>query len=156
MAADGDDVALLGGGVTPALPYKCERIDDWPNARGPLAAALAAHLRRPSDAWILLACDHPWLDAASLRWLMSQRCDEYDAVIPVQEDGVACPTFALYEAEALRRLLRRAEAGDARGLAALLEDERTHRVRPPVEFIRAWRNVNTPEQYVSAIAESQS
>jgi molybdopterin-guanine dinucleotide biosynthesis protein A len=49
------------------------RIVDSAGVEGPLAGILSAQAREPDAAWLVVACDLPWLDEATLRHLLTAR-----------------------------------------------------------------------------------
>ncbi len=147
----GGRVLGLGGEVSP-LPTAAEmgrqgagyeRLPDAEGFAGPAAGLVAAHRWAPEAAWIVAACDHPWLRAEHIAWLEGQRGPGRWAVIPRQSDGHACPTLALYEPQALEALARMGE--EARAMA-LVEMAGTEVVEIPVELADGWKNVNTQDE----------
>ena len=104
----------LGSGVLPDELLTLVRVPDSPGYSGPAAGLIAAHRWAPQAAWIVAACDHPWLRAEHIEWLAGQRRPGRRAVIPRQGDGHPCPTLALYEPQALEELERRAQTDNAR------------------------------------------
>jgi molybdenum cofactor guanylyltransferase len=99
-------VVVLGGGAVPPLLQDAPRLIDAPDLVGPVAGLLAAHRWNPRAAWILAACDYPWLDQSDVEWLLDYRRPGTWAVIPVQPDGYPCSTFALFEPQSLEVLER--------------------------------------------------
>jgi molybdopterin-guanine dinucleotide biosynthesis protein A len=150
LAANPESAAIvaLGAGELPRSLENLPRLTDCAGFEGPCAGLVAAHRWAPEAAWIVAACDHPWLRPATIDWLSSQRRPGTWAVIPRQQDGHPCPTLALYEPqslEALERIAREHPGRDAR-LAILLDHSRTLIVSPPAEHASAWRSVNTPDE----------
>ena len=141
-------VVLLGAGPFPEGPKAWLRLPDPPEFGGPGAGLIAAHRWAPEAAWIVAACDHPWLRAEHIEWLAAQRQPGRWAVVPRQRDGHPCPTLALYEPQALEAVERRARADRVRRAdpSAVLDLPRTAVVEPPAELADGWTNVNTPEQ----------
>lgn len=75
-----------------------ERIVDERSDIGPLAGILAAQARHPDVAWWVLACDLPFLDAASLAHLLAHRDPARLATaVRSSHDGLPEPLCALYE-----------------------------------------------------------
>lgn len=150
LATGGNDarVVVLGPGVLPEALKTRVQLPDSPGFAGPGAGLIAAHRWAPEAAWIVAACDHPWLRSRHIEWLAAQRQPGRWAVIPAQPDGHPCPTLAMYEPQALEFLERRARADGANGArpAVLLDLPRTLVVRPPAELADGWKNVNTPEE----------
>ena len=140
--------AVLGSAASPEALEHLTRLPDPPGFAGPGAGLIAAHRWAPEAAWIVAACDHPWLRAEHVEWLAAQRQPGQWALIPTQKDGHPCPTLALYEPQALEFLERRVRADsdhNARPLA-LLEVPRTRLLEPPAQLADGWKNVNTPEE----------
>lgn len=148
LSAELGEARTLALGVGP-LPAAMPQLPDPPGIAGPAAALVAAHRWAPDAAWIVAACDHPWLRAEHIAWLASQRRPGCWAVIPRQSDGHCCPTLALYEPQALEALERRASEDSNPRPLALLEMPETHVVEPPPELADGWRNVNTPDEMLA-------
>jgi molybdopterin-guanine dinucleotide biosynthesis protein MobB len=148
-AGPGDSqTVVLGSGVLPEALGAVVRLPDSPGFAGPGAGLIAAHRWAPEAAWIVAACDHPWLRSEHIEWLRAQRYPGRWAVIPRQCDRHPCPTLALYEPQALAALERRAqeEMDHHASPAALLDLPHTLVLEPPAELADGWRNVNTPEE----------
>lgn len=145
-------VVALGAGTLPESPDRFVRLPDAPGFVGPCAGLIAAHRWDPGAAWIVAACDHPWLRTEDIHWLASLRRPGTWAVIPRQEDGHPCPTLALYEPQGLAALERHAMEDPQRmgRMAALIDHPRTLLIDPPRERARAWRNLNTPDEFKAA------
>jgi len=141
-------IVVLGAGLLPESLKTLGQLPDAPNFAGPGAALIAAHRWAPGAAWIVAACDHPWLAPEHIAWLAAQRQPGRWAVIPKQSDGHPCPTLALYEPQALEYIARQAQSGGSRDAraAVLLDLPRTAIVMPPAEFAKGWDNVNTRQE----------
>jgi len=115
---------------------------------GGIHAALAAH---PDKAWLILACDLPFLDAATLDHLIAQRSETHIATAyRSSHDGLPEPLCAIFEPASRVVIEHWLEQGQhcprtllARSNALLLE---------PISA-SALDNVNTPEQYAAAVAQ---
>jgi len=143
-------LAILGAGQVPGTLQEVPRLADPPELAGPLAGLLAAHRWERRAAWILAACDHPWLSESDVKLLLERRNPGTWTVMLRQPDGRPYPTFALFEPQSLEVLER----------AILLR--RTDDVRigqltghPKTIIVpRATRglfNVNTPAEFKLAI-----
>ena len=122
-------------------------------ALGGLHAALAA-CQAPWAA--VVACDLPFVTEALFLRLASLR-EDYDAVVPVQDDKRVQPLCALYRADACLLQIERLIATGERRPRALLPQVRTHRVAfeelSDLEGANLFfRNINTPEDYRAAQA----
>lgn len=112
---------------------------------GGIHAALHAHQQA---AWLVLACDLPFLDAATLQQLIAERDPRRVAsAFRSSHDGKPEPLCAIYEPESRTQIDARIAAGNlcprdflATADAALL------RLRDP----RALDNINTGEEYRDA------
>ncbi len=145
---DPRNVVVLGPGVLPEALKTLLQLPDSPGFGGPGAGLIAAHRWAPEAAWIVAACDHPWLRPRHIEWLASQRQPGRWAVIPAQSDGHPYPMLALYEPQALELLERQAQADQEHNAraAVLLDSPRTLVLTPPAELADGWKNVNTPEE----------
>jgi molybdopterin-guanine dinucleotide biosynthesis protein A/molybdopterin converting factor small subunit len=117
---------------------------------GPLAGLLAAQAQHPEAAWLVLACDLPLLDEATLAHLLCARDPARTATAyRSSHDGLPEPLCAIYEPRSREPLAAYVAAGKqcARkfllGADTLLLDEPNP---------RALDNINTPEEYGSAMA----
>lgn len=127
-------------------------------ALGGLHAALAACRAEWAAA---VACDLPFVTGELLARLASLRSDATDAVVPVQEDGRVQPLCALYRARVcLRQVEGMIGAGElrprvlfARVRARLVAFEE---LRDLAGSARFFLNVNTPEDYASALDEGEA
>jgi len=110
--------------------------------QGPAAGILAAHACDPGAAWLVVACDLPLLDRATLARLIQARAPEYDAVAyrdPASDEPE--PLCAVWEPAACRALRQSVEQGHAGPRWTLLRI-RTHWLRPDAGG--ALTNANTP------------
>lgn len=144
----GHRAVALGSGVLPESLAAVARLADSPGFAGPGAGLIAAHRWAPEAAWIVAACDHPWLRSEHIQWLAAQRQPGRWAVIPRQRDGHPCPTLALYEPQALEAMERQARADPEHNArpSLLFESPRTLVLQPPDDLADGWKNVNTPEE----------
>jgi len=110
---------------------------------GPLAGILSAHRQVPQVAWLVVACDMPWLDRPTLEELLRQRDPARAATAYASaEDGLPEPLCAVYEPATLARFTRQVEAGAGPGARELLLGVDTRLVPPPDG--RSLFNMNTP------------
>jgi molybdopterin-guanine dinucleotide biosynthesis protein A len=133
-------------------PTRAQRpmIVDSVGGEGPIAgirSALAAH---PKAAWLVLACDLPYLSDAALDYLLRRRdAAAFATAYTSAHDGLPEPLCAIWEPSAAEALADYQAGGGhcprkflIRHGARLLEPQDT----------RALENVNTPEEYRQAIA----
>lgn len=138
----GTGILALGAGELPS-GLRLAQLPDSPGLGGPAAGLISSHRWAPEAAWIVAACDHPWLRAEHVAWLAGQRQPGRWAVIPQQGDGHPCPTLALYEPQALELLERKSWLERNVRPAILLDSPHTLSPKIPAEFAEGWMNVNT-------------
>jgi molybdenum cofactor guanylyltransferase len=113
---------------------------------GPLTGIIAAMSLRPDADWLVLACDLPRLDTATLSHLISSKQpDELFLSYRSEFDGLPEPLCALYAPSALP-LLGAMEFRCPRKLLIRHECRLLEPVTP-----RALDNANTPDDWQSAI-----
>lgn len=126
-----------------------EQIEDTREDLGPIAGIIAAQERFPESAWLVLACDLPLLDAATLGFLVRARASgRLATAFRSSHDGLPEPLCAVYEPASRAAL----DAYVARGRNCprkfLLEGD-VHLIDEPNP--RALDNANTPEEYAVAM-----
>jgi len=115
---------------------------------GPITGMVAGMRLMPDADWLVLACDLPRLDLATLSHLVSsQRTGEAFLAYRSEADGLPEPLCALYAAGSLP-LLERALADDFRCPRKLLIRHECRLLEPVTA--RALDNANTPEDWESA------
>ena len=132
--------ALIGSGQVPEHLQGLHRIDDAPDAEGPLAGVLGALRSNPNAAWLIVACDQPWISQEAITWLVKQRQSDKVAVMP-RDPSRPQPFPGIYEPD-LADLM---EVAKPRAISALAD---WPQVRSPMidsEIAAAWTSVNTPE-----------
>jgi molybdopterin-guanine dinucleotide biosynthesis protein A len=76
------------------LPHIVDRVTD----KGPIAGIMAAQARKPAVAWLVLACDLPFIDEATLRHLVASRDPARVATAyRSTHDGLPEPLCAIFE-----------------------------------------------------------
>jgi molybdopterin-guanine dinucleotide biosynthesis protein A len=119
------------------------RIFDSVGVPGPAAGILSAHEAHSDAAWLVLACDFPFVDEGEIRRLVNNRNPRRAATAYFHDrDGVLEPLFAVWEPIALERLKIRASAGDFSPRRAL-ESLECELISPRLQ--KTLINVNTPD-----------
>ena len=120
-------------------------------ALGGVHAALSAC----SATWALVvACDFPFV-TDELFYCLARARGDFEAVAPIQADGIPQPLCSLYRVEPCRRLAEQLIKSGERKPIALLQSVRTRWVLF-TELSRLTRsecffdNINTPEDYARA------
>ncbi len=117
---------------------------------GPIAGIVAAQQQHPEAAWLVLACDLPYLDAATLDELIAGRDPARLATaFRSTTDGLPEPLCAIYEPASREPILDYIAAGAACPRKFLL----SHDVRLlDAANARALGNANTPQDHAAAHA----
>ena len=117
---------------------------------GPIAGIMAAQARYPDAAWLVLACDLPFLDSATLEHLLRARRPGSPATaFRSSHDGLPEPLCAIYEPSS-REAIGAHVAGGKQCPRKFLINANAHLIDEPNP--RALDNINTPEEYGSAMA----
>jgi molybdopterin-guanine dinucleotide biosynthesis protein A len=121
---------------------------------GPLAGIVAAQARHPEVAWLVLACDLPFVDDATLGFLLDHRDPRADATaFRSSHDGLPEPLCAIYEPHTRTELARRAESGPHCPRKFLIQS-RALLLELPSQA--ALDNVNTPAEHADALGRLAS
>jgi molybdopterin-guanine dinucleotide biosynthesis protein A len=126
-----------------------EQIEDTRTNVGPIAGIVAAQERFPQCAWLVLACDLPLLDAATLAFLLRARAPERLATaFRSSHDQLPEPLCAVYEPASRAALLEYVARGQhcPRKFLAGADVRLVDEPNP-----RALDNANTPEEYAAAM-----
>lgn len=120
--------------------------------KGSLGGIYSAVYHTPTPYCFVAACDMPFLSAAVIRYLLEQRAD-YDVVMP-DIHGEMQPLHAIYSKACLPPMLRRLEANRLR-IVGFLPEVRVRTVtandlQPLDPDLRAFQNLNTPEEFQAA------
>jgi molybdenum cofactor guanylyltransferase len=115
---------------------------------GPIAGIRAALATHPDTAWLVVACDLPFLDAATLTFLREHRDPSRIATaFKSSHDGLPEPLCTIWEPAALEAL----EGWISQGKDCprkLLINSNTHLLELPES--RALDNINTPDEFARA------
>ena len=139
-------------------PEGCEHLEivrDNPSISGPLAGILAAFEREPDAAWLVMACDLPFVAPEVLIKLVQARRDGTDFIAYASAtDGLPEPLCAIYEPSARATLQRHAERNHLCPRHIMIEEHATLLELSPSSY-RALENMNTPEDIAAAKGEKQ-
>ncbi len=138
-------VSLRVGQETPDGVRNLPIVLDSAERSGPMAGILSAFREKPSAAWLVVACDLPLIDSATLDNLVENRDPTHVATAyRSSSDSLPEPLFAIYEAHAVDILLD----FESQGIFCprkILISSKTHLLDPVNP--RALENVNTPQDY---------
>lgn len=134
----------------PDVPAIADLFPPW----GPAAGILSAMEAHPEAAWLVVACDLPFLDADTLHALVARRDPlKIATAFTSAHDGLPEPLCAVWEPRARQRLLQAAGLGLACPRRVLIESRPRLLALPDA---RALDNANTPEEYQAARAALQT
>jgi molybdopterin-guanine dinucleotide biosynthesis protein A len=126
------------------------RIVDRGDVEGPIAGISAALAEHPDAAWLVLACDLPFLDAPTLDALIAQRDVAREATaFRSSHDGLPEPLCAIYEPRARVALAAHLDRGRNCPRKFLINAD-TRLLEQPNP--RALDNVNTVAEYGAAMS----
>ena len=89
-------VVVLGKGAVPDGLKCLVRLDDVPDAEGPMAGLLSAMRWAPRASWLVAACDLPDLMPEAMTWLLNTRRPGAWATVPMVS-GRPQPLLAHYD-----------------------------------------------------------
>ena len=128
------------------------QIVDRGGVEGPIAGIRAALAEHPDCAWLVLACDLPFLDARTLDKLVAARRAGTAAVaFKSSHDGLPEPLCAIYEPAARPLLEAHIAAGKNCPRKFLINTPGVELLEQPNP--RALDNVNTVEEYGRAMSD---
>jgi molybdenum cofactor guanylyltransferase len=128
-----------------------EQIVDTHDNLGPIAGIIAAQAMYPDVAWLVLACDLPFLDDGTLTTLIAARQPQRLATaFRSSHDVLPEPLCAIYEPASRQAILAHVAAGKNCPRKFLINSD-VHLLDEPNPH--ALDNVNTPDEYGSAVAQ---
>jgi molybdopterin-guanine dinucleotide biosynthesis protein A len=142
-------------GQSDPIRTRFEQIVDTREGLGPIAGIMAAQARYPHAAWLVLACDLPFLDEATLDRLLGARDPAHQATAfrsshsDPRHHGLPEPLCTIYEPSSREAILAHVASGKDCPRKFLINGN-TRLIDQPNP--RALDNVNTPEEYGTAMA----
>jgi molybdenum cofactor guanylyltransferase len=125
-------------------------VDRLPGA-GPIAGISAAMQAHPKAAWLVVACDLPFLSEATLRHLVANRdTHKLATAYRSSHDGLPEPLCAIWEPLSREPLLAYVDAGKQCPRKFLINADTALLDLPDA---RALDNVNTTDEYRTTLAE---
>jgi molybdenum cofactor guanylyltransferase len=127
-----------------------DQIVDAHDNLGPIAGILAAQAKYPDVAWLVLACDLPYLDEGTITTLIAGRQPERLATaFRSSHEVFPEPLCAIYEPASREAILAHVAGGKNCPRKFLINSD-VHLLDEPNPH--ALDNVNTPDEYGSAMA----
>lgn len=125
-----------------------EQIVDERDGLGPIAGILAAQARYPNAAWLVLACDLPFLEKQTLTHLItSRKPTRLATAYRSSHDGLPEPLCAIYEPTSREPLAAYVAGGKQCPRKFLIQSDAELVDQPNP---RALDNVNTPAEHGAA------
>ena len=117
---------------------------------GPLGGILSAMIRYPQAAWLVLACDLPFVEESTIKMLLKKRrpAQMATAYRSAHEPQLPEPLCAIYEPKAAFRLLQFLAQG-IQCPRAILQRSDTNLITQPSAI--SLDNVNDPREYQHAL-----
>jgi molybdenum cofactor guanylyltransferase len=135
-------------------PVRAElpQIVDQLEGRGPIAGIAAAQAAHPDVAWLVLACDLPYLSRATVAYLLANRDPSRLATaFRSSHDGLPEPLCAIYEPASRTAISAYVQAGKHCPRKFLIQSD----VKLLDQLDRRWLdNANTPDEYRAATGTS--
>jgi molybdopterin-guanine dinucleotide biosynthesis protein A len=130
----------------PGTDLSAVRIHDTEEGQGPIGGMLEAHRKSPESAWLIVACDLPKLDQATLKTLIRKRnaahiVTAYRSI----HDGLPEPLCAIYEPKSFSVLAERFADGCRCPRRVLIDLDRQVQLLN-LEDGYALDNANTPDE----------
>jgi molybdopterin-guanine dinucleotide biosynthesis protein A len=134
--------------------------DDWDlpvlpdtfTGLGPYGAILSAFREDPNSAWLVIACDLPFVEGATIEKLLMERDpSKYATAFHNVETNFPDPLITLWEPKAYSRLFQFLAQGYSCPRKVLINSD-----IKSIEALGSWlRNVNSPEELELAKSEIQ-
>jgi molybdenum cofactor guanylyltransferase len=124
------------------------QVVDAQEGLGPIAGIAAAQTLEPGAAWLVLACDLPYVDSRTVAHLLAHRDPARMATAyRSSHDGLPEPLCAIYEPRAAALILERINAGQSCPRKFLIQSDVLLLDQPEPG---ALDNINTPAEYDAA------
>ncbi|MEX0289609.1 MAG: molybdenum cofactor guanylyltransferase [Flavobacteriaceae bacterium] len=120
--------------------------------KGPFNGMLSAHEQFPDVAWMVMACDMPFMDEQALRKLLEQSDEDYIATaFATQESGLPEPLAAIWEPQGLAGAIDYLRNSSSSCPRKYLINSHTKLVSPDRDQLVL--NANSIEDYEHAVAK---
>jgi molybdopterin-guanine dinucleotide biosynthesis protein A len=136
--------------TTDPVRARFDQIVDTQDNLGPIAGIAAAQAKYPNVAWLVLACDLPFIHEGTLEHLLAAREPQRLATAYKSTfDGLPEPLCTIYEPASREPLLAHIAKGKVCPRKFLINSDVKLIEQPDP---RSLDNVNTPDEYDSAVA----
>jgi len=136
--------------VNDPIRMRLPQIVDLQPGIGPIAGISAALTQHPDSAWLVLACDLPFLSRTTLDHLIAQRDPKkFATAYRSAHDGLPEPLCAIWEPKSLVRVREWIALGKECPRKLLIHSDTALLDQPDA---RSLDNVNTPQERAAANA----
>ncbi|HMB64644.1 MAG TPA: NTP transferase domain-containing protein [Eudoraea sp.] len=134
------------------LPPDSQYILDTNKYKGPYNGILSAHEKYPGVAWLVVACDLPFMDMGTLKLLIAERDrGSVATAFATRESGLPEPLAAIWEPAGLIKSKDYLEQGSTTCPRKFLINSETALVMP--ELDRVLINANSMADYEAALSK---
>jgi len=147
-------ISVRSDQASEAVRASLPQIHDKKITSGPLDGIISAQTTHPQAAWLVIACDLPWLNDATIEQLLNQRDPEKmaSAFTSVHHPGLPEPLCAIWEPQS-RSVIDTAIAIDRRCPRKILINTETKLIEQLDP--RSMDNINHPEELATELAKMQ-
>jgi molybdopterin-guanine dinucleotide biosynthesis protein A len=125
----------------------CERINDEHYGMGPVGGLGTLMGRHPDKAWLISACDLPFMQEENFKYILSERDPlRYGTCYSQKGRQGVEPMCAIYEPKFIIPLFEAMSRREL-SLSRIIDDVEFKRVKVPEERRHNFTNVNTVEEY---------
>ncbi len=137
------------------LSIQCERVNDEHYGLGPVGGLATLMGKFPNKAWLIAACDMPFLNENNIQYIIEQRDPFRYGTCFLKKGRLGVePMCAIYEPKFILPLFEAMSRREL-SLSRIISDLAFKRVTVPEELRENFTNVNTPEEYKIAQAKRQ-
>ena len=127
-------------------------IVDRDEYKGPFNGILSAHKQYPNVAWMVMACDLPFMDAAALNKLLDESDEDYFATaFSTSDSGLPEPLAAIWEPKGLTNAIEYMKHSSSSCPRKYLINSNTKLVIPDKDQVVL--NANSIEDYEEAVSK---
>ena len=125
-------------------------IVDQDEFRGPFNGLLSAHNKFQDVAWLVVACDLPLVDHASLKQLIDERDNSQSATaFATRDSGLPEPLIAIWESDTLEEAKSYLSESDGSCPRKFLINSETKLIHPDDDKVLL--NANVEEEYLQVL-----
>ncbi len=134
----------------------CETIADKISGIGPMGGIISSQMEHPNKAWLVLACDLPFVSKENIQYLINER-DPFKIATAFlnPEKNWPEPLITIYEPKSQMRLLQHLSVGLSCPRKALMNSQ-INSLDLQNKSHKFLKNINTPDQKTKVLNEINS